>query len=410
MIEKLKASRFILIIFAAALIIRIAAAVIIHYGLSPELRDRVIPPDARKTITTAHIVESWKNNSVYKKDLGTYPLYTYYTASIEFVMGDNPINVPIVNSLLGSLAVFFIYSTAKRIFSKNAAYAAAILYAFFPSLIFWSAQNLKDIPCIFIIAVSIWAIGKLMERFRPQHICIAGLTLVLLSGLNALRSHLFFFLIYGFILHYLVNIRKANYKKHIAYILLLFLFMSLSPQYQYLGILSDIPKYARKQIYKLSGHKEVLNMPRFSIAKDIEGINQMQESAALDADSSYAGRDLSSPKKMLKYLPKGMAYFLFAPFPWMAVGLMQKLTIPETLIWYFIFPFVLYGLYIYRSRWKAFFAILFFILIALTAYSLIEGNFGTAFRHRAVLMPFFFMFAGAGISEIPVRRLRRQPE
>jgi hypothetical protein len=37
------------------------------------------------------------------------------------------------------------------------------------------------------------------------------------------------------------------------------------------------------------------------------------------------------------------------------------------------------------------------LLIVTTSYALVEGNFGTAYRHRAQIMPLFFIFAGVGI-------------
>ena len=36
------------------------------------------------------------------------------------------------------------------------------------------------------------------------------------------------------------------------------------------------------------------------------------------------------------------------------------------------------------------------ILVMTTAYSLVEGNVGTAFRHRAQVMVFLLMFAAVG--------------
>ena len=38
------------------------------------------------------------------------------------------------------------------------------------------------------------------------------------------------------------------------------------------------------------------------------------------------------------------------------------------------------------------------LVIVVSSYALVEGNFGTAYRHRAQIMPLFFVFTGAGLS------------
>jgi hypothetical protein len=40
------------------------------------------------------------------------------------------------------------------------------------------------------------------------------------------------------------------------------------------------------------------------------------------------------------------------------------------------------------------------LLVITTSYALVEGNFGTAYRHRAQIMPLFFLFAGVGLVAI----------
>ena len=400
MIEIMKKEKVILVIFVIAFVLRASVALVTHLGLSAELEDKIIPLDAREYGIAFDILDSWKGNGIFNMKPGSFPAYSYYMAGIIYAVGHNRINVPLVNSLVGALAVFFIYGITRKISSRRAGYISSAIYAFFPSLIFWSSQNLKDTLCIFIIILSIWAAIKLKEPFRLSHMGYLFVILPLLMALNILRSFMFLFLIYGIVFSFLVGISRPTYKKNILYAAIFYIFMCAIPLHAYIGVLSELPL----SIHNFLKDKAfIFNFHRFSdLNKDLETAAIKQYGMATGKAAYAVKVDISSPLKALKYLPKGITYFLFAPFPWSAEGLMQKLTIPETLIWYIIFPFVLYGLYIYRSKWKMFFPVLFFTVITLTAYSLIEGNFGTAFRHRAVLMPLFFIFAGAGISEIPV--------
>jgi hypothetical protein len=43
------------------------------------------------------------------------------------------------------------------------------------------------------------------------------------------------------------------------------------------------------------------------------------------------------------------------------------------------------------------------LLVVVSSYALVEGNFGTAYRHRAQIMPLFFVFAGVGLSWLKAR-------
>ena len=43
------------------------------------------------------------------------------------------------------------------------------------------------------------------------------------------------------------------------------------------------------------------------------------------------------------------------------------------------------------------------LLVVVSSYALVEGNFGTAYRHRAQIMPLFFVFSGVGLTWIKAR-------
>jgi len=151
-------------------------------------------------------------------------------------------------------------------------------------------------------------------------------------------------------------------------------------------------------------------LSKFSIKKDLEYLHSTRRGVATGNSAFDSDADISTPIKAIKFFPKGLTYFLFAPFPWRTEGLLQKITIPETILWYTIFPFILYGIYIYRVKWREFFAIIFFVTITLSAYSLLDSNIGTAYRHKATILPFLFVFAGAGISKFMENKKRRLHE
>lgn len=398
MIEKTKKTNFILYIFIIALILRVTAVLVINYGLSPELRYKIISPDARGYDVAMDILRTWETGKFYHEQHGTFSNYQYLVAGIFYFCGFIPILPPLINAVLGALAVFFIYDLAKRLFNKRIAYISALLYTFFPSLIFWASQNLKDMICIFIAILAVWASVRLRESFRILHLVILILIVPLLFTLNELRNYIFVFVMYAIIFSFLFNISRLNFKRNTIYALYFYLIMCILPQYLELNILARMP--SRIYAYMMGRGREAasVDISMLTISnKLLKKIRRHNRGGAIGGAAIRTDLEFLNLADAIKYLPTGMTYFLFAPFPWRAKGLLQIATIPEMLIWYILFPFVLYGMYIYRTKWKISFAIIFFVAITLVAYSLYEGNFGTGYRHKAILLPFFFIFAGAGI-------------
>ena len=120
----------------------------------------------------------------------------------------------------------------------------------------------------------------------------------------------------------------------------------------------------------------------------------------MGASSQFEQADISTPTKAIFFLPKGLLYFLMAPFPWMLGSIRQVLAVPETLFFYSLFLPMYRGIrhLIRHHLGSSLMALL--ITAGLTlGYALGEGNAGTAYRHRAQMLSFFLIFAAIGIEE-----------
>ncbi|MBK9436382.1 MAG: hypothetical protein IPN51_00025 [Chloracidobacterium sp.] len=95
-------------------------------------------------------------------------------------------------------------------------------------------------------------------------------------------------------------------------------------------------------------------------------------------------------------LPVGLAYLMLAPFR----GRWQISPgdhLPEVLIWWMLIPLSLYGLwYTVKNRLRTAFPILIFTVALTIAYSIFQGNVGTAYRQRTQIQVFLFMFIAVG--------------
>jgi hypothetical protein len=119
--------------------------------------------------------------------------------------------------------------------------------------------------------------------------------------------------------------------------------------------------------------------------------------------------DVSTPQGALAALPTGLLYLLFAPFPWALRGVRQMLTLPETLVWYALWPALLRGLWqTLRHRLRPALPILVFAASLTVAYAIFQGNVGTAYRQRTQVTMFYFIFMAAGL--VHRRRQRAQAQ
>jgi hypothetical protein len=60
--------------------------------------------------------------------------------------------------------------------------------------------------------------------------------------------------------------------------------------------------------------------------------------------SRRSSTSVTGAAKALVFLPKGVAFFLLAPFPWAVAGLRQIFTLPEMLFFYSLVPAIVRGI------------------------------------------------------------------
>jgi hypothetical protein len=90
---------------------------------------------------------------------------------------------------------------------------------------------------------------------------------------------------------------------------------------------------------------------------------------------------------------------MFAPFPWQVSNFRQSITLPEVLLWWALIPLAISGLwYTVKHRLRKAFPILIFGVMLTLAYSIFQGNVGTAYRQRTQIQVFMFIFIAVGWS------------
>jgi 4-amino-4-deoxy-L-arabinose transferase-like glycosyltransferase len=305
----------------------------------------------------------------------------YYVGGVYYVLGENQLAVQLINGVLGAAACIAVYKIAQLVYpNQRVARTAALLTAFSPSMVLWSSQMLKDAPIVLCLCMCALYTLKLRRRFTAPRLL---LLLVSLFCLFALRHYAFYIMF--------AAIATA----------LLFMAKQFSPLRMLQGgVIVIVIGIALAYLGAAQVPQETFDLKRIQLSREWSG---------KVANSGFGGDiDITDPTAAAGFLPLGLLYVLFAPFPWMISNLRQLITLPELLAWWLLVPMLVKGYWFAtRHRLRQSFAISVFTIGLTLVYALFQTNVGTAYRHRAQLYVFFFIFIGIGLElrrEAKVRR------
>ncbi len=371
-------SRFLIHLFLIALIFRLLFGVFIHVL---NLRD-FFGSDARTYDWLGQtIVDVWfgvvpANDPVAQRatSAGT-PGWgmNYLTAIIYLFTGRNILAAQSFCAVVGAATAPMVYVCAKKIFHNNqVGKIAALMVALFPAFIIWSGQLLKDGLIIFLLVLAMTMVLQLQEKFNYFAVIFL---IFALFGILSLRFYIFYMVAISVAGSFIIG--QSGSAKSIArgFILLIVMGVALT----YLGVLRTAGENFEKW-----GSLESVQRSRLDLARS--------------ADSGFGGdADVSTTEGAITVIPLGFTYLMLAPFPWQLGSLRQAITIPEMIVWWASIPLMIMGLiYTIRNRLRNAIAILIFTLMLTLAYSIFQGNVGTAYRQRTQIQVFLFIFIAVG--------------
>lgn len=382
-VRVLDEQNFLTNIFVAALLVRVLLAVLI-YGL--ELQQYFGPDALYYNDVGKQIADFWWGQSNIFPDVMSnasgWGMF-YIVGGIYFVSEQNPLAVQLIESVLGAATVILAYLCSQQLFQNNrVARYTAIAIAFFPSMVIWTSQMLKDGFIIFFLVLALVSTLYLQKHF--SYVWILSL-LVSLLAISSLRFYVFFMLIAaiggGFILN--VKTSAKNLLTRFAVCAL------IGVAFTFLGV------------WKLSEEQAqtFVNLDRLQAARSWSGSQEASRSGLGD------NVDVSTTSGLISALPMGMLNLYLAPFPWQVGSMTQVMTMPEMVIWWCGLPFLFIGIvYSVRHRLSESISVLFFILILSFSYAVYQGNLGTLYRQRAQLQVFLLIFIAVGFTIMKERR------
>jgi hypothetical protein len=300
----------------------------------------------------------------------------YIVGSVYFVVGKNPLAIQIISCLLGAVTTVIAYYISKEIFNNNrAARYTAIFVGFFPAMIVWTSQLLKEGFIIFCLALCLLAALNLQKRFGYSWIIYL---LIALLGLFILRSYVFLMAVVAILGGFILS-SKASTESLISRFIAC---VVIATAFAYMGVwnvssdnIQDYGKLDRVQLGR-------------------EWASKAANSGVVDKET-----DVSTSEGAISALPLGLTMLLLAPFPWQVGSLTQGLTMPEMVLWWGSLPFLISGLfYTIKTRFRESVSILFFTLILSLTYALYQGNLGTIYRQRSQIQVFLLLFTAVGFA------------
>ncbi|PIV39912.1 MAG: hypothetical protein COZ98_03060 [Candidatus Omnitrophica bacterium CG_4_8_14_3_um_filter_43_15] len=307
---------------------------------------------------------------------GTVGSYDFWNAIVYYFAGVNPMSLILINCLAGSLTAVIVFFITEQVFSKKAARYASVLTAFWPSLFFWSVQNLKEPISVFLIVVLIWSALQLKIQFRFY---LIALFIAFSFAVKEFRSLLFFaFFAISIPLSFLLSLWKTRKAEFIFFIILvlflIFMFFTVLKAY----LLKILP---------------------FGSLSMLDWISEMRSYRAYGGSAFLENWKFTNPADVGVFLPIALLIAWLAPFPWEISSMIQIMAMPEMLLYYILLPAMFSGWYfIMKYKMKEGGAIIAYIFVMMLIFAFIEGNVGTLFRHRSMVLPFIFILIGAGLS------------
>jgi hypothetical protein len=390
-------------LFLCAIVVRFAASIVIYeMGLVKVLGDE----DSSGWFVGVLFSNAWNKQRLGLLDLpelwaraydGSHGGFRQLAGILFFVTGTEArLPLAAMNCFFGALTVVLIYRAAILLFSRWTAVRAGWIACFFPSLIIWSAQTLKEPAVILLEALALYACVNLkLSGFSVKYVLLCVAAIVLLPPFRFYAAYLAAAVAVMTLVIPRINARIGksglSFKTPLAGVAVATLVVSLAVSSGYM---------ARYDLW-VEGYA------------NMKGIETFKRNISIGYGSGVANKyDLNSPTGMAMAIGVGGAHLLLAPFPWQLSGanLRMLLTTPELVVWWWlVFVGLIPGLWhVCKTRLADAQPMLFFILGLGLVYSMMFGNIGLIYRQRAQLLPWLLIIAVAGLERRAIRKFLKR--
>jgi lipopolysaccharide/colanic/teichoic acid biosynthesis glycosyltransferase len=377
-------TRTLLILLGAGLALRLALALL----LDGTALDAWAPPgsDAQGYDEIGwNLAQRWRGGGDFSVVVRTGHIhvgYHFIVALIYAVVGHVPLVVKLLNALVGTAAGWVTYAVGRHLWGERAALWAAGTYLFWPSLVYWSAQNLKDPWILLATAIGFWAATRLFDR---AGVASAAVCLAAVLALSTLRTYQALLLVGAVCLGYF--------------------FSAAVPTRRRLGVCAGTLVLLAGLIafFRSAGNLQW----NYFHHVNLRWLQQLRDLTTVGGSAFFVGADISTVPRLLAFLPRGALAALLFPLPALSGSVIHRAAAPETIVWYALLPFIIGGTWrALRTRRGPELVLVFFAAGHLCALAVVQGNGGTLLRQRAPALLAGFLLASPGLADLAARPAR----
>ena len=257
-----------------AFLIRAALALILDYaGVSA----RLAPDEDTYLAVGRALALYWSGDALTApgRVSSDEPFAYFYLNAISYTLFGSIVPLKLLNAALGALVCSYAYSLAESLYSPTVARRTAQLVALFPSLILWSALNIRDVWILFLLVFLSW---KSYEVVVGYSFMALAQVLGAIALLSAFRPYLFLATAIPPVVALLIGKRRGQITRNL--------------------ILASLAAAAAVFLAQQGAAAKALG------AVDLETVAERRRYLAMGAGSGFEeSADISTPGKALAFLP-----------------------------------------------------------------------------------------------------------
>ncbi len=386
-------SRFLAALFLGAFSLRLVVALGTYWG-ALMLGQKGIGDEVSFNELAWAIAQAWRGlGPAVASNWGGH--YATLSAAIYLVSGENMLVLKVMNAGIGAgVAVAIAYLGSRLFTDERIGRVAGLLTAGFPSMVFWSALNIRDALCLFMIALVFIGAGLFFAHPRPS-----TWVLVIVPWLLIQNIRYWIFVPVGWLLPIgvLGSELRTRGQRTVSFIAISASVLLATYGLGYgvfgLGAVSSAPVAEERGAMAVGANSSYVPTPVPAAALPQPTSDSPIPASPVEREGKMAA--------LLAHLPVGLAYVIAAPFPWALHNWLARLSFAETTIWYLLLIAAVLGGIAHKRSWRRWYMLVLYVAGVIFILAIIEGNVGTLVRHRAMLvMPFVFIFSAAGMAEL----------
>ena len=355
-------------ILVAAFAFRIAVSVVHVAGFA-------LPDSQFDARTFERIAWLWARDGRLFDDFttGSY-LYSWLSSGIYLLFGRVPFLLHVINSYFGTLAIYFVMRSARRLLpDTHLDRAVGWTLAFYPSVVLYSVLTMREAPIVLALSISIHLLLSWIATRRISFGlgAVAFMIVAQLFHTGMIGGTLAVLLIYSRVSLQSVTIRD-NLRP-----LALFVVIATTIGLLLFAVRTGV------------GLEKLWGLIRDF---DIDFIAAWQSRTARGRGAYLPGVEMDTWFDLIWNLPLRVLFFLGSPFIWMVSQFRDLLGLLDAIVLlYLAFRIVLDIKQRRLLTIDAYLAVALVVASIVALFALGTSNYGTAFRHRAKVFPWLLL-------------------